>query len=320
MRGFVTGLDGFVGQWLARDLLGAGVELAGGSRVTQPSYSILTPDEANAVAWFTFELHDQAALEKAIGSCRPDVVYHLAAQAFVGESLSDPVSTFETNVLGTARVLEAVKNASPSATVLYVGSADAYGPVSPAELPLHESTPLRPTNPYGASKAAAEAIVVQYARAGMLRTAATRSFNHTGPGQRPLFAVSGFAKQIADIARGRQPPVLRVGNLDARRDFSDVRDVVRAYRLIAEGGSSGAVYNVCAGRSVAMRDIVDELIEIAGVRVSIEVDPARMRPSDTPDLVGDNTSLRTDTGWQPTISIAQTLRDVYAWHAQVPLG
>jgi GDP-4-dehydro-6-deoxy-D-mannose reductase len=187
-------------------------------------------------------------------------------------------------------------------------------------LPLRESAPLAPTNPYGASKAAAEAIVVQYARAGMLRTAATRSFNHTGPGQRPLFAVSGFAKQIADITRGQQPPVLRVGNLDARRDYSDVRDVVRAYRLIADAGSSGSVYNVCAGKSVAMREIVDELIGIAGIHVSIEVDPARMRPSDTPDLVGDNTSLTTDMGWRPTISLAQTLRDVYAWHAQVPLG
>jgi GDP-4-dehydro-6-deoxy-D-mannose reductase len=320
MRGFVTGLDGFVGQWLARHLLSAGVELAGGSRVAVPSYGILTPDEANAIAWSCFELHDQAALEKALRASRPDAVYHLAAQAFVGESLSDPVSTFETNVLGTARLLEAVKNASPDALVLYAGSADAYGPVSPSELPLRESTPLRPTNPYGASKAAAEAIVVQYARAGMLRTAATRSFNHTGPGQRPLFAVSGFAKQIADIAHGRQPPVLRVGNLDARRDFSDVRDVVRAYRLIADVGSSGAVYNVCAGTSVAMREIVDELIGIAGIPVSIEVDPARMRPSDTPDLVGDNTSLTTDTDWQPTISLAQTLRDVYAWHVQVPLG
>jgi GDP-4-dehydro-6-deoxy-D-mannose reductase len=320
MRGFVTGLDGFVGQWLARDLLGAGIELAGGSRVAHPSYSILTPDEATAIAWFTFELHDQASIENAIRSWRPDAVYHLAAQAFVGESLSDPAATLETNVLGTARVLEAVKRAAPNATVLYVGSADAYGPVSAEDLPLRESAPLRPINPYGASKAAAEAIAVQYAHAGMLRTVATRSFNHAGPGQRTAFAVSGFAKQIADAARGLQPSVLRVGNLDARRDYSDVRDVARAYRLIVERGTSGSVYNVCSGRSLAMREIVDELIRIAGVDVSIEVDPARMRPSDTPDLVGDNALLKADTGWAPAISLAQTLRDAYAWHAQVPLG
>lgn len=320
MRGFVTGLDGFVGQWLARDLLKAGVELSGGSRVARPSYSILTPDEAKAVAWFAFELHDQASLEAAISAWRPDAVYHLAAQAFVGDSLSDPVSTFQTNVLGTARVLEAAKRAAPGATVLYVGSADAYGPVSPAELPLRESAPLRPTNPYGASKAAAETITLQYARAGMLRTVATRSFNHAGPGQRTAFAVSGFAEQIADAARGRRPPVLRVGNLDARRDYTDVRDVVRAYRLIVERGAAGSVYNVCSGRSVAMRAVVDELIRIAGVDISIEMDAARMRPSDTPDLVGDNASLKADTGWEPTIPLSQTLRDVYAWHAQVPLG
>jgi len=320
MRGFVTGLDGFVGQWLARELLGAGVDLAGGSRVAHPSYSILTEDEARSVAWFDFELHDQATLEKAMTAWRPDVVYHLAAQAFVGDSLANPLDTFETNVMGTARVLEAVKKTSPEAVVLYVGSADAYGPVDAADLPLRESAPLRPTNPYGASKAAAEAIAVQYAHAGMLRTAATRSFNHAGPGQRTAFAVSGFAKQIADVARGLQPPVLRVGNLDARRDYSDVRDVVRAYRLIAEREGAGGVYNVCSGRSTSMRAIVDELIGIAGVRVSIELDPARMRPSDTPDIVGDNALLKAATGWEPSISLSQTLRDVYAWHAQVPLS
>jgi len=320
MRGFVTGLDGFVGQWLASELLRAGVELAGGSRVAHPSYSILSAEEARSVAWFEFELHDQAALERALTVWRPDVVYHLAAQAFVVDSLRDPLDTFETNVLGTARMLEAVKTASPGAMALYVGSADAYGPVNSADLPLRESAPLRPANPYAASKAAAEAITLQYGRAGMLRTAATRSFNHAGPGQRAAFAVSGFAKQIADVARGLQPPVLRVGNLDARRDYTDVRDVVRAYRLIGERDGGAGVYNVCSGRSVAMRAIVDELLDIAGVRVSIETDPARMRPSDTPDMVGDNALLRGATGWEPAISLTQTLRDVYAWHAQVPLG
>jgi GDP-4-dehydro-6-deoxy-D-mannose reductase len=320
MRAFVTGLDGFVGQWLALELLDAGTEVGGGSRVAVPSYNILSEAQAREVSWYPFELSDQASMRRAIERWKPDAVYHLAAQSFVGDALAHPVETFETNVLGTARLLEAVRGASPDATVLYVGSADAYGAVLPSDLPLHESTPLRPTNPYAASKAGAEAIALQYARAGMARVLATRSFNHAGPGQRTAFAVPAFAKQIADIAAGRQPQILRVGNLDARRDFSDVRDVVRAYRLIVERGAPGTAYNVCSGTSVVVRAIVDELIRIAGVPVEIELDPSRLRPADTPEIVGDNALLRRQTGWSPAIALTQTLRDAYAWQAQVPFS
>ena len=318
MRAFVTGLDGFVGQWLGRELLEAGVEVAGGSRTPRPSYTVLTPGEASRIKWFAFELTDSPALAAALAEWRPQAIYHLAAQAFVGDALADPPATFETNVLGTARLLEAAKETTPEATVLYVGSADAYGPVSPSDLPLRESLPLNPANPYAASKAAAEIIALQYARAGMLRVVATRSFNHTGPGQRPAFAVPGFAKQIADIAKGAQPPKMQAGNLETKRDFSDVRDVVRAYRLLVERGKPGTAYNVCSGKSVAMHAIVDELMRIASIHAPIEVDAQRLRPNDTPEIVGDNTLLRADTGWQPTIEWSQTLRDVYAWYAQVP--
>ena len=318
MRAFVTGLDGFAGQWLARELFGAGVELGGGSRVANPSFSILAPDEGRAIAWSAFELSDEAALLNALNNWKPDVVYHLAAQAFVGEALANPSATFETNVLGTEKLLEAVRAATPSARVLYVGSADAYGAVTPADLPLRETMPLRPANPYAASKAAAEAIALQYARAGMLDIVATRSFNHTGPGQRPPFAVPVFAKQIAEIARGIAAPLLRVGNLNPRRDFSDVRDVVRAYRLIAERGVCGTAYNVCSGKSVAMHEIVEQLVSAAGVNISLEVDPARLRPSDTPEIVGDNSLLREHTRWEPAIALSQTLRDVFDWYAQGP--
>jgi GDP-4-dehydro-6-deoxy-D-mannose reductase len=318
MRAFVTGLDGFAGQWLARELLGAGVDIGGGSRVVQPSFSVLAPDEARSIAWFTFELTDRRTLQRALETWKPDAVYHLAAQAFVGEALANPSATFETNVLGTVNLLEAARAATPSARVLCVGSADAYGPVTPADLPLSETLPLRPANPYGASKAAAEVIALQYSRAEMLDVVATRSFNHTGPGQRPPFAVPAFTQQIAEIARGSAPPVLRVGNLDARRDFSDVRDVVRAYRLIVERGVAGTAYNVCSGRSVAMHDIVEQLKNVAGANISIEIDPARLRASDTPEIVGDNSLLREHTGWKPAIALTQTLRDIYEWYAQVP--
>lgn len=317
MRAFVTGLDGFVGQWLARELSAAGDEIGGGSRNAHPSYTMLTPAEAASCAWFAFDLcEDGAALGHALRQWRPSAVYHLAAQASVRAALDDPIATIEANVTGTARLLEACAQCVPDAAVLCVGSAEAYGNVSPAELPLHELAPLLPSNPYAASKAAAEAIALQYARSGRLKVVATRSFNHTGPGQRTVFAAPAFAKQIADIAHQRQPPVLRCGNLGAKRDFTDVRDVVRAYRLLVERGEAGTAYNVCSGRSVSMRTIVDTLIRIAGVNVNVEVDPARLRPADTPEIVGDNARLRDRTGWTPGIELERTLRDLYAWYAR----
>jgi GDP-4-dehydro-6-deoxy-D-mannose reductase len=316
MRAFVTGLDGFAGQWLARELIEARVEVAGGSRIDVPSYNILSQTEAAQVRWFAFELTDHASIEKALEGARPEAIFHLAAQASVRDSIADPVATYETNVVGTAMLLESVSMVAEGATVLCVGSADAYGTVEPGELPLSEAAALRPTNPYAASKAAAESIAMQYARSARLRVVMTRSFNHTGPGQRPAFAVPAFAKQIADIAKATAPPVLHVGNLDARRDLSDVRDVVRAYRLLAERGESGVAYNVCSGTSVSMRSIVDDLVRIAGVQLRIEVDPDRLRPSDTLDLVGDNARLRERTGWSPQIPLDETLRAVYEWYAK----
>ena len=320
MRALVTGLDGFVGQWLARELLGVGADVSGGSRVEHPSYNILSPEESRGLRWSAFELTDRPSIERAVATARPDTVFHLAAQASVAESLRDPVGTYEANVIGTALLLEAVAAKAPDAMVVCVGSADSYGTVRAGDLPLRESAPLHPNNPYAASKAAAESIALQYARTGQLRVTTTRSFNHTGPGQRTSFAVPAFAHQIADIAAGASPPTLRVGNLDARRDLTDVRDVVRAYRAIAERGETATVYNVCSGRSVSMRSIVDDLIHIAGVDVAIEVDPARLRPSDMPDLVGDFGRVRERTGWSPTIPFDQTLREVYAWHSRRDKG
>ena len=314
MRAFITGLDGFAGQWLARQLIRNGDEVAGGSRSENPSYTVLLPPEASSLHWFPFTLPDDDRLGRALAEWRPSAVFHLAAQAFVGDALADPAGAARVNVDGTAAVIAAMRNAVPDARMLFVGSADAYGKVTPADLPLNESAPLRPSNPYAQSKAAGETLAL----ASGLDVVAARSFNHAGPGQRTVFAVPSFARQIADIASGKSKPPLRVGNLDARRDYSDVRDVARAYRLLMEHGERGSVYNVCSGASIAMRDVVNMLLEIAGVAPQIEVDPARLRPSDTPDIVGDNTRLRAATGWEPAIPLLNTLRDVYAWCAQVP--
>lgn len=316
MRAFITGLDGFAGQWLARELIAAGASVAGGSRNETPAYSILRADEAGGIPWHPVDITNGEGLASAFDATRPDVVFHLAAQASVGISLRDPVTAFDANATGTARVADAVARHASDAVLLYAGSAESYGSVAEDALPVRESQPLWPNNPYAAGKAAGEIAALRYAYADVLRVVATRSFNHIGPGQRTDFAASSFAAQVAEIARGTSPPLIRVGNLDAERDFTDVRDVVRAYRLLALHGKSGEAYNVCSGKAVSLREILDSLISIAGVDVKIEVDAARLRPVDTPRLVGDASKLRDATGWSPTISLRTSLEDLYAWHKE----
>jgi len=314
MRAFVTGLDGFVGQWLARELIAHGDEVAGGSRNVEPKYSVLSRLEAESLTWLPFELCNDQTMIAAMQSWRPEAVYHLAAQASVADSFADPFATAAVNSSGTSHLVDAVAHVVPHATFLYVGSAEAYGTVSADELPIPETAPLRPNNPYAQSKAAGESAALE--RVGAVRAIATRSFNHIGPGQRTAFAVSSFARQLAAIRRAEAPCSIDVGNLSAKRDFTDVRDVVRAYRLLVERGLAGEVYNVCSGRAVAMQEILDMLIGIAGVPVEIRVDPARLRPVDTPVMYGDATKLNAATGWSPQIPLEQSLRDLFAWHLE----
>ena len=315
MRALVTGADGFVGQWLVRELQDAGYEVHGGSRAVRMPLRTLDPIRVNAMQWHRLDLTDMDSLRTAVSASRPGAIFHLAAQSNVPASIANPGETFDFNLLGTVRLLEACRHEAPDAMLVVVGSADVYGTADPAQMPLREDAPLRPGNPYAASKAAAEVSTLQYARSGWVRALVTRSFNHTGPGQSEAFAVPTFAKQVAAIRAGAQPPVLRVGNLDALRDFLDVRDVVTAYRLLAQDGGPCRVYNVCSGAAVSMREIVDRLIAIAGVSVTIEQDPARLRPSDTPRLVGDASALREATGWAPKIPLEQTLTDLLASYA-----
>lgn len=309
-RALVTGADGFVGQWLVRELQDAGCEVHGGSRAARMPLRTLDAERANAMHWHRIDLTEPESLCVAVSASRPDAIFHLAAQSNVPASIADPAETFEVNLLGTVRLLDACRREAPDAMLVVAGSADVYGIADPALMPLREDAPLRPANPYAGSKAAAEVSTLQYARSGWVRALVTRSFNHTGPGQSDAFAAPAFAKQIAAIKAGAQKPVLRVGNLAALRDFLDVRDVVAAYRLLSERGGPCNVYNVCSGKAVSMREIVDELVRIAGVDVTIEEDPARMRPSDTPLLVGDAGALQRATGWAPTRPLTQTLTDL----------
>jgi GDP-4-dehydro-6-deoxy-D-mannose reductase len=248
-------------------------------------------------------------VEELVAGVRPDALYHLAAVAYGPDAARDLPNAIAITVGGTANVLGAVASASSGTIVLVTGSSEVYG--APETESVAESAELRPVNLYGATKVAQEALALAYGRAHGLRVIATRSFNHIGPGQRDTFAVASFAQQLRSIEGGQREPRLRVGNLNSIRDFSDVRDVVRAYRLLVAGEHVGEPINVASGRAYTMRIIVDRLIAISGLDISIEVDPSRVRTRDPKRIVGDASRLRTLTGWAPMIPIERTLGDIW---------
>lgn len=299
MRVLVTGATGFVGRHVLRALAGHGHE------------PVCAGAPGDAAADLVLDVRDSGTLEAALAATQPDAVVHLAGIAFVPVALRDPLSALDVNALGTARLLEAVRAAGRPVRVLVVSSAEVYGAQPPEAMPLPESTELRPANPYAASKVAAEACARAWAASYGLDVVTARPFNHIGPGQDPRFAVPSFAGQLAAIAAGG-PPVLHVGNLEARRDFLDVRDVAEAYVALLANGRPGEVYNICSGRAVAIREVLRLLISLAGVPVEVRNDPERMRPSDVPVFVGDATRLRETTGWEPRIPLEASLAAVYA--------
>ena len=295
MRALITGGKGFVGQWLAAHLKDRGDEVA--------------------VIDMETDVADGPAVRRVIGDVTPDAIYHLAAMTHVGESWENPSQVLRVNVLGTAEVLAAARSLDTSPRVLVVSSAEVYGIVTPAQLPLGEDTPAQPASPYAASKLAAEAVALQAWRGFGQPVVIVRPFNHIGPGQSPNFFVPALAKRIVE-ARRSDARSLPVGNLTTRRDFTDVRDVVTAYRLLIEQGESGAVYNVCSGRDVAMSEVAGKLLELAGANLTLETDPALLRPVDVPVLRGSAALLRSATGWEPRIPLATTLADVLtSWEA-----
>jgi len=221
-------------------------------------------------------------------------------------------------VLGVVHLLDAARKAGLRPAVLVVGSAEEYGCVPETELPIRETHPLRPASPYAVSKAAQGALALLYGPAGGMRVVLTRPFHHTGPGRGEAFAESSFARQIAEIERGLRPPVIEVGNLEAVRDFTDVRDVVRAYRLLLDKGEAGQAYNVCSGRGLRIREVLNALIACSRTKVDVRLDPGRLRPSDVPAQVGDPARLRQATGWEPRIPLEKSLADLLEdWRARV---
>ncbi len=292
----MTGASGFVGRWMEAHLVAAGDDV------------VCLPGDV--------DIRDRDALGAAVATAAPDAVCHLAAQASVRASWDDAGATFGVNTLGTVHLLDAVARLAAPTRVLLVSSAEVYGAVAGDALPIGETEPFRPANPYAASKAAAELAGLQAWLGRGAWVVRARPFNHTGPGQAPDFVVPALARQIVEAAAAGAPRLL-VGNVSVRRDLTDVRDVVRAYRLLLERGEPGEVYNVCRGESVAIADLVTRLLRLAGQEgMPVEVDPSRLRPADVPDLRGDNTRLRAATGWRPEIDLDRTLGDVLAYWRQ----
>lgn len=301
MNALVTGASGFVGRYLVAALRDAG-------------YAALACGGPGDTELLPLDLGDVSTIRAALDLSAPEFVFHLAAQTFVPESVASPLPTYMTNIRGTVNLLQALREYGRESghipRLLFVSSAEVYGSQPAQASPLRESLAPSPANPYAASKAAGEMIALGEARSFGIDVVIARAFNHIGPGQNERFVVSNFAHQLAAIAAGGDP-VMLVGNLDARRDFLDVRDVVRAYVMLAKHGMPGEIYNVCSGIARSIRDVLRELIIAAHVPVEVRDDPQRMRPSDVPLFVGDNTKLRTATGWEPSIPFERSIRDIY---------
>jgi GDP-4-dehydro-6-deoxy-D-mannose reductase len=316
VRVLVTGAHGFVGGHLL-DLLREEHPEVETFALVRPRGGAPVP-RAGRAAVLEADLDDAAAVSAALATARPDRIVHLAGQSSVHHSWIDPGATLRTNVMGLVHLMEGLRTEGLAPRVLVVGSADEYGIVADAAAPVAEDAPLRPVSPYAVSKVAQGLLALQYAAGGGPEVVRTRTFPHTGPGRGEAFAESSFARQIVEVEAGLRKPVLAVGNLDAVRDFTDVRDVVRAYWALLERGTAGAVYNVCSGRGTSVGDVLRRLIAIAGVEVEVRADPGRFRPSDIPVLIGDPRRLRTATGWEPRVDLDQTLRDLLDdWRARV---
>ena len=298
----VTGATGFAGRHLVSELSRyTPWEIVGTSR-----QSVHGNGPARII---TCDLRDAELVKRVVARYRPTHIAHLAAQSYVPKAMADPYTTISNNVLGQVNLLEAVIDAGVSPKILIAGSSEIYGAVAEGDLPISEQAPLKPGNPYAVSKAAQDLLGYQYSVSHGLDIVRARAFNHSGPGQSDRFVLSGFARQIADAESGRVEPTILTGNLDSKRDFLDVRDVVRAYRLLLESGHAGECYNIASGVSHRIRKLLEYFVEMASVDVAIQQDPARVRPSDTPNVVGDASKVRRLTGWNPEIAIEQTLED-----------
>jgi GDP-4-dehydro-6-deoxy-D-mannose reductase len=312
-RALITGATGFAGSFLAAECVAAGWDVHGTCLPGREQHEGIAGLTIHAV-----DLLDAAAVDRLIADVQADRVFHLAAQASVAAAWADPAATLSTNLVMTQRVLSAVRQYTPLARVLVVGSSEEYGRVSERDLPITEQHPLQPLDPYGVSKVAVDYLAKQHVLAYGMHIIRVRPFNHIGPRQRRGFVLSDFAAQLALIEAGLAPPILEVGNLRTSRDFTDVRDVARAYRLAVECGQAGAVYNVCSGQAQRIEKLLSLLIEASSAMVEVRVDPAKYRPAENPIMLGSSAALAEATGWRPQIPIDVSLADTLAyWRTRV---
>jgi GDP-4-dehydro-6-deoxy-D-mannose reductase len=300
-RALVTGCNGFVGRLLMARLRVGGFGVRGADRAE-------TCEELAAGAYHAGDLRDASFVARVIESGPVDCIVHLAAQSSVRRSFDEPAATLSDGTLPALNILNHLRVTKGRARVLLVGSADEYGVVAADHMPIAETAPANPASPYALAKSIQNQFGVMFRALYGVDTVMTRSFNHTGPGQRPDFVLADFARQVAEIRRGRREPVIDVGDLEVRRDFLDVRDVCDAYVVLLKKGRSGETYNVCSGKSYRIRELLDRMCALAGVKVKIHVDESRLRPVDMPELRGDATKIRDHTGWSAKLDIDETLR------------
>jgi GDP-4-dehydro-6-deoxy-D-mannose reductase len=319
LRVLITGITGFAGSHLAEYVLAdhPGVEVFGTMRWRSRTENIRGIE--SKIQLLECDLRDQSSVTGLIEKVRPDRIFHLAAQSFVPSSWNAPAESLTTNILGQLNLFEAVRAAGIHPWIQIACSSEEYGLVYENELPIRETNPLRPLSPYAVSKVGQDYLGYQYFKSFGTKVVRTRGFNHDGPRRGDVFVSSNFAKQLAAIERGKKPPVIHVGNLEARRDFTDVRDMVRGYWLALEGGCEpGEAYNICTGKDYSIQNVLDELIRMSGVKVEVREDPERLRPSDVPVLLGDSSRFRKATGWKPVIDYTRTLRDMLDyWRAEI---
>jgi GDP-4-dehydro-6-deoxy-D-mannose reductase len=315
VRALITGISGFAGSFLAEYLIaGTSCEVWGVGLGSFDNLAAL----GGRIKYYSEDLSDSSVASRVVAQAEPDMIFHLAAQAFVPASWQDPWATIENNIRAQLNLLHAATQQKSPPRFLVIGSNEEYGRVDPSDLPIKEDTPMRPDSPYGVSKIAQDFMGLQFYLSDNLHTVRVRPFNHIGPRQNDRFVVANFAKQIAEIEVGACEPVMHVGNLDAKRDFTDVRDIVRAYALALDRGAPGEVYNIGSGKSHSIRELLDMLLSMTSAGIQVEQDPQRSRPSDTPVTLCDYSKFRKQTAWEPQIVFEQTLHDTLEyWREKV---
>ncbi len=307
-RVLITGISGFVGSHLAEFFLERGLDVYGTIRWRSKLDNIKHIQDK--VRLIETDIKDAHSMQKTIDEVEPDYVFHLAAQSFVPTSWKAPSETVSANILGTVNLFEAIRNSNSDPRIQVAGSSEEYGMVFPDEIPIKETNPLRPMSPYAVSKVATDLFGYQYHQSYGLKIVRTRAFNHTGPRRGEPFVTSNFAKQVAEIEKGLKEPVIHVGNLNAQRDFTDVRDIVNAYWLSVHKCKFGEVYNICSGVAREIQSVFDILQGMVDVQIEVKQDPDRMRPSDVEILKCDCSKFRERTGWVPEIAFKDTMKDL----------